>query len=524
MSSKHHPFIKADTNTSDHTNWSSRLIPFFPYIATFLAMCIFYCHLFSKNLLNNEAVICLCMRTVLLILVLYGAFLAFQHKLTMDHLIWLCIVGGFVMRIGYAFYTPYYIRQHDLGSLSETDTGHAAYIYNLYLHHRLPSSYNAQFYHPPLFHTLAALILSFFTTLYPNADINNLFESVKLVSCFSSCSILLLVRSLCRELKVKPGMTCIAISILSFQPNFYLLAGRINNDATATALMVFSLLMLVRWYHSRHFSHLMGMAFGIGLGMMTKLNAAIVTFVAAPVMLYIFWQAIQKKAWKKLFMEYVGFLAICAPLGLWYSIRNYILFQQPLGYVLNLDTNGPSWLYRGNYSITQRFLSFPWDQFHEHTYCDPGTDYNVPLYLLRCSLFGEFSFENMDKIARMMIHVNILLILLSLIAMVVTVWKGTQFSPFLRYGAGLVWLITGISYITFNIKYPDSCTMDFRYILPTVICGSVYLAAFWQQMYDYTAEGKKAKNYIPAKTMVWGIPVCCCIFSLLSAYMFSNLS
>lgn len=319
-------------------------------------------------------------------------------------------------------------------------------------------------------------------------------------------------------------MTCLITGLMAFYPNFYLQAGRINNDATATAFMMLAILMLITWYHTGRFSQLMGMALGIGLGMMTKLNAAILAFVAGPVMLYRFWQSIRNKTWQKQFLQYLSFLAVCAPLGLWYSIRNFVLFRQPIGYVHNLDANGPSWLYRGDYSLTQRFFSFPWDQYKQNVYASSGDDYNLPLYLLRSSLFSEFSFEHMDNVARMMTHINLILILLSLIAMIVILWKGNTFSKALRFGSGLLWLVMMISYFSFNIKYPDSCTMDFRYIVPTAVCGMIYLAAFRQLLRDYVKKCKNGLLRFLANCMIWGIPVLCTLFILLSAYMFSNLS
>lgn len=496
----------------------------YPYFILLFAIWILYCRLYSKQLVNNEAAISLSMRAVLFLLLGYGCYLAFQRKLTIQKVTLLCILGGLVLRIGYTYYTPYYVRLFDLGEISDAGNGHAAYIYNLFYHHKLPASYDYQFYHPPLFHILAALNMKLFSKLYPTADAIVWFEAAKLVSCFASCCALLLIRRICQELKCTPEMTCLTTGLMAFYPNFYLQAGRINNDATATAFMMLAILMLIKWYHSRHFSQLIGMALGIGLGMMTKLNVAILAFVAGPVMLYVLWQAIQKKKWKMQLTQYVAFLAVCAPLGLWYSIRNFILFKQPLGYVHDLDANGPSWLYRGNYSLTQRFFSFPWDQYKENVYASSGRDYNLPLYLLRSSLFSEFSFENMDGVARMLTHINIILILLSLIAMVVIIWKGTKFSPALRYGCGFLWLIMMISYFMFNIKYPDSCTMDFRYIVPTAISGTIYLSAFWQQLHDYSLEKTDDLKHILAKVMVWIIPACCTIFILLSAYMFSNLS
>lgn len=536
LSAKKRSIRNSLTGSVRAEQWKKSMLPFIPYLITFVVMWILYLHFYSKELINNGAAVCLWMRTVLFVIVLYGAYLAYERKLTIDKIIMLCIIGGLVMRIGYAFYTPYNVREHDLGPVSVDEFGHAAYICNFYENNSLPDSYYWQFYHPPFFHFLASLFMKFFGWLHKEADLHTVFEVSKLVSCFASCSVVLMVRSLCRELKCKPEMTCIIVAIMAFQPNFYLLAGRVNNDSTAAALLVFSFLMLVKWYHSRKFSHLIALAAGIGFGMMAKLNAGIIAFVAGPVMLYVFWQAVRDKKWKGLIAQYGAFLAVCAPLGLWYSIRNYVLFKMPFGYVLNIDENGINeLLYRGHLSFAKRFLSIPWGEFQSVIYCDPTKDYNVPTYLLRCSLFGEFQFENVDVVALLLLYTNIILVLLSAAATVAVIWKGKKFTPMLRYGCGLFWLAIMASYVVFNIKYPDSCTMDFRYIAPAVISSTVYLAAFWQMLREYVAErnisvkqlsevhSKQAK-YIAVKFLVWFIPVCCALFVLFSAYMYSSLS
>ena len=498
--------------------------PIFPYIITYLVMWILYLHAYSKNLINNEAAICLCMRTVLCVFLLYGIFMAYHKKLTMTHIIWLCILGGIVMRIGYCFYTPVGIRSHDMGAFSDTDVGHAAYIYNLYVHHTLPASYEYQFYQPPFYHLLAVLHMRLLSFFHPEAELYTLFEATKLVSCFASCSIVLLVYRICQKLTCSLEMTGLIVALTAFHPMFYLLGGSSNNDGVAIALMIFSLLMLIEWYQHRSLGYLTGLALGIGLGMMTKLNAAIVAFLAAPVMIFVFWQSIHEKTWVRQGIHYLIFLVLCSPLGLWYSIRNLIRFGQPLGFVHNIDAEAPTILYRGDYPLAQRFLPFTLKQLQQGIYTDTPNDYNIPLYVLRSSLFDEYSFSNCDTIARLLLYVNLLIILLSLLAMLVVILKGKKYSPALRFGCGAFWLLQIVSFLIFNLKYPDSCTMNFRYLVPTCLCGSIYLAAFWQQTRDYSRQGKQNGKQIFAKILTWLIPVCCGLFLLLSAGMYCNLS
>ncbi len=39
------------------------------------------------------------------------------------------------------------------------------------------------------------------------------------------------------------------------------------------------------------------------------------------------------------------------------------------------------------------------------------------------------------------------------------------------------WLVQMVFFVVFNLKYPFSCTMDFRYIVPTALLGSIFIAS-----------------------------------------------
>ncbi len=46
---------------------------------------------------------------------------------------------------------------------------------------------------------------------------------------------------------------------------------------------------------------------------------------------------------------------------------------------------------------------------------------------------------------------------------------------FAVFSFGFIWIILTVSFILFNIRYPYGCTMDFRYIVPTVTTGAAFL-------------------------------------------------
>ena len=76
------------------------------------------------------------------------------------------ILAGLIMRIGYMLYTPITLRQHDIGSIDTIATGHLNYIFEILAGH-LPDVNLGQFYHPPLYHYLSALMIRWKRVLKP---------------------------------------------------------------------------------------------------------------------------------------------------------------------------------------------------------------------------------------------------------------------------------------------------------------------------------------------------------------------
>ena len=76
---------------------------------------------------------------------------------------------------------------------------------------------------------------------------------------------------------------------------------------------------------------------------------------------------------------------IALPLGLLYSVRNYVMFGQSLNYVLPIGVD--SWLYRGDHTIAERYFLVPLADFFKSPYVDLQVDYNAPAYLYQISIF-----------------------------------------------------------------------------------------------------------------------------------------
>ena len=415
------------------------------------------------------------------------------------------LAAGFVLRIGYMLYTPYYIRAHDVASLN--DPGHLSYIYNLFEHARLPQTNQYEFYQPPLQHIAQAAVVKAFSWFQPEKDFLAVVDASKLVPCFASCAVLVVSRRLCEALNLSDRAIAIAMAVLAFQPTFYVLSASINNDALTLLFFMTAVLYTVRWYHSQSIRHMLCIAVSMGLAMMTKLSGGTVLLFTAPVILIVLIKALKQHAAKKLWPQFAVFALVSAPLALWYPIRNYLLFGQPLNYIVNIGTDSP--IYCGDRNIVERFLSLPLNELLSSVYCRPTEDCNIWIYTLKCSVFGEYTFKQPETLAAVLLLANLALILLSLAAMVYVLARGKDMDGLARFGMAGIWAAQLAAFVVFNGKYPFGCTMDFRYIMPTAIIGAIYIGLLLDRAGDK-----------PAKWLYGPGVVAVCIFSAASAVFY----
>lgn len=273
--------------------------------------------------------------------------LAHPERKRSEILLWLILALGILMRIGYMLYTPALVRGHDLGECSLGGSGHLAYILYL-LQGELPPNNSYQFYHPPLFHALSAVALACYRALNGVTAPEQLVEAAKTASCGASILTLFYACKLCRQLRLSDEATLIAVSLAAFLPNHYLLAGRVNNDALAVLFMTAILYYTLRWYERQDWGTLVKLAICFGLGMMTKISVGVFAPVTGCMMLLALYRRFRERKALPLIRQFAVFGLIAFPLGLWYPVRNFILFRQPFHYVLRPTAQS---LYCGNHSL-----------------------------------------------------------------------------------------------------------------------------------------------------------------------------
>jgi 4-amino-4-deoxy-L-arabinose transferase-like glycosyltransferase len=375
----------------------------------------------------------------------------------------LLMVCGLILRVGYIWYTLYWSRQHDIGVWEGAWVrGHGFYI-DYYVEHWLPpGELFWQSHHPPLFHFLAGKLLALLQAL--GKGYHESYESLQLAGAAVSGLIMLVSYRVFRQLGLKDAPLLLATALVAFHPTLIILAGSVNNDNLMVLFVLWAFSLTLRWRGEQSMKTTVLLALAIGLGMLTKLSAALVSLVTAAV----FIERLARREGRAAVIRRLGvFFAICVPLGVWYSVYLSVRFGLPPGYI---QAPGAS-IYIGNYSLAHRFLYIPAEQWGFLPYCQINTavDNNVLMYIIKCSLFGEFRYTGGGFAPLPLVFVNTALIALSLAAMV---WCAVK-----RRGGLLLalWLAHMAGYVGFNITMPYICTMDARYLVPAIVCGAGFL-------------------------------------------------
>lgn len=451
----------------------------------------------------------------------YGCYLKGTNKLNIKNLTFLLFISGCALRIGYAFYTGANTRQHDVemysnGELNYSGSGHFSYIYIIYATGRLPSEIKWQFYHPPLWHTIIALWMHIMHLFHAKYDVGKLFEMGIIVSSFVACFTLYGFRELLfnifkekdqgKDLSFTKNNLIIALcfALLSFHSQFFVMAGWMNNEGLAFMFMVLALLYAVKFHHSCKNSDVILCALMIGLGMTTKVSVALICVPIGVIFIYDFVDEIKKGNTKKIILKGLIFIAICLPISSWFIIRNIIKFNNPSISVPGIDPYTSS-LSVINYSFFQRFgIPNIFKSISESQYCilrlnsNNYMDYNIWAYIFKCSVFGEYSYWQGELFSYFLLIFNILISLFSFIVMIyvniIDCKHKEKDSLKIDIIMDVIYGVSLLSYIAFQILYPVTCTQDFRYMTIILLPGTYFVAKFYASLNKNNISNKIFKH------------------------------
>lgn len=443
-----------------------------------------------SDALSGSVVVFGCI-AVFLITVGLLLFFCQKDKLTEDKIVFAIIFTGMLFHCGYVLMSGLYDRQHDEGvytglASNQINPGHIGYIEYIYKFRRLPDMNPYElfsYYHPPLHYVISGLWLILLTTLGMAED--RAFENLQALPLLYS-GLLMFITYLILKKTGAGGRTLYAgLFLIAMHPALTLMSGSINNDMLSTLLLACCILSTLCFIRERNLKNLIYIALSIGFGMLCKINTAIMAFPVGLVFLMDFAEVIRSKDTKAVIgriRNYILFGIISAVIGLSWITRNLIRFHVKPG--ISSATEA-SVMYTGDYSVWERLGIPAWSDWHFDFPFHPLSGdviHNTWVIMFQTSLFGEIYPMGLDGIplalSRIVYIMAIVFAVLSALLFLVMQYRkyrsavrvNKQDAVFLSAG----YLVFLLSLAVFSLKYPYTCSSDFRYIvicLPYVAIG-----------------------------------------------------
>ncbi|MCI9127264.1 MAG: glycosyltransferase family 39 protein [Eubacterium sp.] len=478
------------------------------YIIAGYVQCIsFWMMMVFGILKENQAVhlanvrIALVIFSVLLICIILPFWMAKKkvmtikiQKVEIKGWIYTAMLAGYILRQFQVFVTNVMQQQNDIGTFSERSLGHLGYIYKIYKHTALPDGnpmQQYQYYQPPFSHIVMGIW----------AKINSLFgmteeviaENLQVLALFFSTMILIVAYKIMKEVTKSQKGILAGILVIAFFPYLLEYAGAVNNDTLSTLLGLVTVLYMIRWYKNSQWKDIIICALAIGCGMMAKLSVAMLAPAMACVFLY---KMIKNKSSFLFFIkQYLTFGVISIPLGIWFPVKNLILYNVPLNFVPVIGWEQGQ--YMGNlYTVPQRLFEVTWSQLKPLWLSQMrGTEeftYNIGVMFTKYCAFGEtryFPTTQWSKFIGTLMYVMILLLFVFAIALVVAWLRKAKCGKVIKFlllgSAGMVL----VSYVKFCFDYPSVCTANVRYVLVSIVLIFCMMAAGIGQMKNTAGQG-----------------------------------
>lgn len=413
-----------------------------------------------------------------------------RHRLTTAHVVAAILFLGFLLRLIYVLYTTIYVRQHDVADFGLGE-GHLSYIEHFFQHNSLPEGdvrESWQFYHPPLHHLLMGLWLRLLCA--SGLPLEEAAEGLQFLTLYYSCACMLILYRLLRLFKVRGTALIAALAVVAFHPTFLFLSGAVNNDMLSITFLLGAVLNTVSWYRSPTCGNIVKIALCVGLGMMTKLSVWMVAPGIALVFLLVLLRHRQRPL--PLIGQMATFGAICVPLGLWWGVRNYVLYKISPAYIPSLTFDNPQ--YVGDRGVFTRLFDFSPIQFtsvyEQFTfYGGAYYEYNPTISLFKTAMFDEVSYVGIDPLAKSLFWSGVVLAIVAFAAMlVVLIHRHASLDGTMKLFFALVYGVIVVSYYLFCFKYPFTCTQNIRYAVPLIALGAFFLGLLLQRLSETTGK------------------------------------
>jgi len=422
-------------------------------------------------------------------------FLKAKGTLNLHHVYAVVMFLAVAVRVYYILATPWNYRQHDV-FVFETQ-GHAGYIFTMMKTGELPETNTGLFYHPPLHPYLMSVAGNVLSRAINTTE--QVFETLQLLPAYYSLICGFVFLKILSVFKIRQSTKLLFFTAFIMHPSLIIFSGSINNDILCLLLTLCAVLYLLRFWEKQSLKNALLMGIFLGLAMMTKVSAVTIAPVIAGVFVLRLIKPSENRTRKSVLVNELCFGAVSIPLGMWYPIRNLIKFNQPFGYVMPIGKEHA--LYCGDKSFFERYIALPLKQLFENPYCMPEDDYNIPIYTVKCSAFGEFSFAFPKWAAVMLLVLNCMIITFCITAAIYTFKKRNPHGVILTS----VSIISLVFFAWFNLQYPNGCSMDFRYI-------SVCLCALAPAAMCFDSISSKRVRYIASFPIILFTALTLCLY------------
>lgn len=474
----------------------------------------------------------------------YGVFSGIRHKLTGKKIAFLLVIFSSAILFlfsGLRYMDTNYFK-HDYGV--GYSGGHWEIIYQIYTTGKIPDPnlYN-QFYQPKVWHFLIAMGMHLNSIFIPTPADNptifsdfpawdlrtyEIFESTRIFIVFYGTLTLFFFYKILCKLRLKGAKIVMATLLCTFTPIIWYVPFFGNNDALALFFGVSAIFFALSYLDKPSFVDVILSAFLLGAGMATKLSTAMAAFPIAFVFLYALFRLYRKGAaftrrdWLFFWAQMAVFAIVVFPTGLGLALYDKIKFDEPIGYVLNLE-NEHYWsnqhIDTSAYGFFNRFFLFPAGDFsfsifpfindaaiagnryydaaancYRYRFAYGTLDYNVWTGWLKSALWNETVLNTPGPILFFCYLLTILYIIFGLFFVMAEVLYTFLIilrkdkNVFLYLFAAVTFLTSAFSYCYFAYKYPVWCSMHSRYSLYLFLPFSIGISSFVVDVVHFVAS------------------------------------
>ncbi len=383
----------------------------------------------------------------------------------------------------YIIKTPTWERQHDvIGFRNGKGIGQAALIEYLMENMKFPDFNPTKrwgFFQPLLHHIIAAAMLKI--NLLRGMNYDRACECIQILTLIYSLIFIFYGFRIFTLMGLTGKGLIVSELLLSFHPVLTLLSGSVNNDMLSHMFLIMAVFYALKWYKEDRLRALLLTALMTGLSMMSKLSGVLAAPAIAFLMLYKLWSDFREK---KNLLPRIGsyslFALIVFPLGLFFPLRNLILFNVPLTYMPKVGEE------LTDYSVLQRIFdvrtSTPFACMEKNG--NPYDEFNIFLLLIKTGLTGEYDLSvnspRVTPFAWILFFSGVLLFIIVIILFFRILFTDRFIKDMPLRCFFVILIMTGILFmLRLMFKAPNFSSGDLRYIawitLPAALLPGIYI-------------------------------------------------